>query len=151
MTAGAEDQVITGLWQSRQVALVQGKGAPEICLSKEGDIMKKIIITLACSLVAQLAFGQPSSTDKKQTTTEPVTVTGAIITTIERGSAAMYQPSKTLIVNKDTPGRYVLEGPGRVLTKNGQVIRTAIKPGARVQIYYANQGSLRGIDHVVVD
>jgi len=113
--------------------------------------MKKIIITLACSLVAQLAFGQPSSTDKKQTTTEPVTVTGAIITTIEQGSAAIYQPPKTLIVSTDTPGRYVLEGPGRVLNRNGQAILTAIKPGARVQIYYANQGSLRGIDHVVVD
>jgi len=120
-------------------------------LIKKGGIMKKIIITLACSVVAQLAFGQPNSTDKRQTTAEPVTVTGTIITTIEQGSAAMYQPSKTLIVNKDTPGRYVLDGPGHVLNKNGQVVRTAIKPGARVQIYYANQRSLRGVDHVVVD
>ena len=113
--------------------------------------MTKTIIRLGCLLVAQLAFGQPNSTDKRQTTAEPVTVTGAIITTIEQGSAAMYQPSKTLIVKKDTPGRYVLEGPGHIFNKNGQVIRTAIKPGARVQIYYANQGTLRGIDHVVVD
>ena len=113
--------------------------------------MKKIIVTLACLLVAQLAFGQPNSIDKKQTTTEPVTVTGTIITTTEQGSAAIYQPSKTLIVNKDTPGRYVLDGPGHVLNKNGEVIRTAIKPGARVRIHYANQGSLRGVEHVVVD
>ena len=113
--------------------------------------MKRIIVTLACLLVAQLAFGQPNSIDKKQTTTEPVTVTGTIITTTEQGSAAIYQPSKTLIVNKDTPGRYVLDGPGHVLNKNGEVIRTAIKPGARVRIHYANQGSLRGVEHVVVD
>ena len=113
--------------------------------------MKKIIITLACGLVAQLAFGQPNSIDKKQTTAEPVTVTGTIITTIEQGSAAMYQPPKTLIVSTDTPGRYVLDGPGHVLNRNGQAILTAIKPGARVQIYYANQGSLRAVDHVVVD
>jgi hypothetical protein len=113
--------------------------------------MKKVIVTLACLLVAQLAFGQPNSTDKKQTTTEPVTVTGTFITTNEQGSAAVYQPPKTLVVNKDTPGRYVLEGPGHVLNKNGEVIRTAIKPGARVRIHYANQGSLRTVDHVVVD
>lgn len=113
--------------------------------------MKKIIVTLACMVVAQLAFGQPNSTDKRPTTTEPVTVTGTIITTTEQGLAAVYQPSKTLIVSKDTPGRYVLDGPGHVVDKNGQVIRTAIKPGARVQIYYANQGSLRTVDHVVVD
>ena len=113
--------------------------------------MKKIIVTLACLLVAQLAFGQPNSTDKGQTTTEPVTVTGTFITTTEQGSAAVYQPSKTLVVNKDTPGRYVLDGPGHVLNKNGEVIRTAIKPGARVRIHYANQGSLPAVDHVVVD
>ena len=113
--------------------------------------MKKIIVTLACLLVAQLAFGQPNSKDKKQTTTEPVTVTGTIITMIEQGSAAIYQPSKTLVVNTNSPGRYILDGPGHVLNKTGAVIRTAIKPGARVQIYYADQGSLRGVDHVVVD
>ncbi|MGC2354382.1 MAG: hypothetical protein WA496_13370 [Candidatus Udaeobacter sp.] len=113
--------------------------------------MKKIIVTLACLLVAQLAFGQPNSTDKTQTTTEAVTVTGTIITTTEQGSAAVYQPFKTLVVNKDTPGRYVLDGPGHVLNKNGEVIRTAIKPGAHVRIHYANQGSLRAVDHVVVD
>ena len=113
--------------------------------------MKKIIITLGCLLVAQLAFGQPNSTEKRQTTAEPVTVTETIIPTIEQGLAAVYQPSKTLIVNKDTPGRYVLDGPGHVVNKNGQVIRTAIKPGAHVQIFYANQGNLRTIDHVVVD
>ena len=113
--------------------------------------MKKAIVTLACLLVAQLAFGQPNSTNKKQTTTESVTVTGTFIPTGEQGSAAMYQPSKTLVVYKDTPGRYVLDGPGHVLNKNGEVIRTAIKPGARVQIYYANKGSSRAVDHVVVD
>ena len=114
-------------------------------------MMKKIIVTLACLLVAQLAFGQPNSIDNRQTTTEPVTVTGTFITTTEQGSAAVYQPFKTLVVSKGTPGRYVLEGPGHVLNKNGEVVRTAIKPGARVRIYYANQGSLRAVDHVVVD
>ena len=113
--------------------------------------MKRILITLACSLVAQLAFGQPNSIDKKQTTAEPVTVTGTIITTIEQGSAAVYQPPKTLVVNTNTPGRYVLDGPGHVLNKNGEVIRTAIKPGTHVRVYYANMGDLRMVDHVVVD
>jgi hypothetical protein len=114
--------------------------------------MKKIIVTLACLLVAQLAFGQPNSIDKKQTTAEPVTVTGAIIKmTTEEGSAAIYQPFKTLVVSKDTPGRYVLEGPGHVVSKKGESIQTAIKPGARVRVYYANVGGLRMLDHVVVD
>ena len=120
--------------------------------------MKKTIAALACcALLAPLAFTQTGSEGKKQgtTSTEGVTVTGTIlkITTAE-GSAANYQPSKTLVVREDrsnTPGTYVLNGRGHVLNKNGEVIRTAIKPGAHVRIYYANEGDLRIVDHVVVD
>jgi len=116
--------------------------------------MKKIIVTLACLLIAPLAFAQPHSKRARQTTTtieQPVTVTGAIITAPEEGLAASYQPFKTLVICKDTPGRYVLDGPGHVVDRNGQAIQTAIKPGAHVQVYYANMGDLRMIDHVVVD
>jgi hypothetical protein len=117
--------------------------------------MKKTIVALACcALLAPLAFAQPSSTNKKQTTTEAVTVTGAIIKmTAEEGAAASYQPVRTLVVREDNSkntGRYVLNGRGHVLNKNGEVIKTAIKPGARVRVYYANTGDLRAIDHVVL-
>jgi hypothetical protein len=107
-------------------------------------------------LIAPLAFAQPSSTDKKQgaTTTEPVKVTGTIIRMmIEEGAAASYQPAKTLVVREDrsnNPGRYVLNGRGHVVNRAGEVIQTAIKPGARVRVYYADMGDLRMIDRVVV-
>jgi hypothetical protein len=116
--------------------------------------MKKTIVTLACMLIAPLAFAQTGSTHKKHTTTaieQPITVTGRIITTTDEGLAANYQPFKTLIVTKDTPGRYVLDGPGHVVNTNGEVIRTAIKPGSHMRVYYVNTGGLRMIDHVVVD
>ncbi len=107
--------------------------------------MKKIIVTLGCVLIALMAFAQPSSTDKKQ---------GAIIRTmIEEGAAASYQPAKTLVVREDrsnNPGRYVLNGRGHVVNKAGEVIQTAIRPGARVRVYYADMGDLRMIDRVVV-
>jgi hypothetical protein len=116
--------------------------------------MKKSTIALACLLFAPLALAQPNSANKKQTTTEPVTVTGAVIKmTTEEGAAASYQPLKTLVVREDksnNPSRYVLNGPGHVRNKAGEVIQTAIKPGSRVRIYYANTGDLRMIDHVVV-
>jgi hypothetical protein len=116
---------------------------------------KPIAILICCALVAPLAFAQPNSKGKPQETTEPITVTGTIIKmTTEDGSAANYQPVKTLVVREDrsnTPGSYVLNGPGHVLDKNGEVIRTAIKPGAHVRIYYAQAGDLRMVDHVVVD
>jgi hypothetical protein len=118
--------------------------------------MKKIAITLGCVLIAPLAFAQPNSTDKQQraTTAEPVEVTGTIIRKmIAEGAAASYQPSKTLVIREDNAndaGRYVLNGRGHVVNKAGEIVQTAIKPGTRVRVYYADMGDLRMIDHVVV-
>ena len=117
--------------------------------------MKRTIVTLVVMLIAPLAFAQTSSTHKRQaTTTESITVTGTIIPTPEEGAAAGYQPAKTFVVREDKsnyPGRYVLNGPGHVVDKNGQVVQTAIKPGAHVRVYYVNTGDSRVVDHVVVD
>ena len=118
---------------------------------------KPITILICCALLAPLAFAQPESKGKGQgaSTTEEITVTGTIIKmTSEEGSAANYQPVSTIVVREDrsnTAGSYVLNGPGHVVDKNGEVIRTAIKPGAHVRIYYAQTGDLRTVDHVVVD
>ena len=121
--------------------------------------MKKMVVTLACVLIVPLAFAQTSSTGKGQkgqgaTTAETVTVTGTIVKmTTEEGAAASYQPTKTLVVREDSsnaPGTYVLKGPGHVVDKAGKVIQTAIKPGARVRVYYINEGDSRVVNHVVV-
>ena len=120
--------------------------------------MKKPITILICgALFAPLAFAQPESKGKgqKAATTEEITVTGKIIKmTSEEGSAANYQPVKTLVVREDSsnsPGNYVLNGPGHVFDKNGEAIRTEIKPGAHVRIYFSDLGNVRMVDRVVVD
>ena len=119
--------------------------------------MKKTIVTLACALLAPLAFAQTGSKGTKQgtTTAEPITVTGTIISmTTEEGAAASYQPVKTLVVREDSsnkPGTYVIRGPGRVMNKAGQPIRTAIKPGVRVRVVYVNMGNSRVVDSVIVE
>ena len=118
---------------------------------------KSITILVCCALLAPLAFAQPESKGKGQgtSTAEEITVTGTIIKmTSEDGSAANYQPAKTLVVREDrfnTPGSYVLNGRGHVVNKKGEVIQTAIKPGTHVRIYYANAGDSRVVDRVVVD
>ena len=122
--------------------------------------MKKIIVTLAFALIVPLAFAQTSSTGKGQkgqgaATVEPITVTGTTISmTTEEGTTASYQPVKTLVVREDSsnkPGTYVIRGPGHVLNKAGEPIRTAIKPGTRVRVYYMNVGNSRVVDHVMVE
>jgi hypothetical protein len=127
---------------------------------KQGGItVKKTIVTLVCALIVPLAFAQTSSTAKKHkrhvttTTTEPITVTGTYIA-MEEGAAASYQPARTLVVRTDgsnNPDRYVLQGPGAVVNKRGQVIRTPIKPGTRVHVFYTAVGETRVVDHVVVE
>jgi hypothetical protein len=122
-------------------------------------MFKKTIVILACgALIAPMAFAQMRSTHKKQTTAateQPITVTGTIIKmTTGEGSAANYQPFKTLVVREDrsnTPGSYVLSGPGHVVNKNGKVIQTAIKPGTHVRVFYVSTGDSRVVDHVVID
>jgi hypothetical protein len=117
-------------------------------------MFKKALVILACGvLIAPVAFSQPKQ--KASDTEQGVTVTGTIIKmTTGDGSAANYQPLKTLVVREDrsnTPGSYVLNGPGHVVNKNGEVIQTAIKPGTHVRVYYVNTGDSRIVDHVVVD
>ncbi len=122
-------------------------------------MIKKTIVILACgALIAPVALAQTRSTHKRQTaatTEQPITVTGTVIKmTTGEGSAASYQPFKTLVVREDrsnTPGSYVLNGPGHVVNKNGEVIQTAIKPGTHLRVYYVNTGDSRIVDHVVVD
>jgi len=112
--------------------------------------MKKTIVVLACcALFAPLAFAQTKTT----TTTETITVTGRIVTESADGSAANYQPARTLVIREDKsnkPGEYVLNARGNVVDKRGDTVKTAVKPGTRVRVYYTNVGHQRVIDHVVV-
>src|SRR5207237_7842135 len=117
--------------------------------------MRKTVVILACcALIAPVAFTQ---TRKKQTITteQPITVTGTVVkTTSEEGAAANYQPFKTLVVREDhsnRPGTYRLEGAGHIVNRKGELVQTAIKPGARVHVYFVDAGGSRVIDHVVVD
>ena len=62
--------------------------------------------------------------EKATTTTEGITVTGTVIKmTTEEWSATKYQPVETLVVFQDrsnTPGSYVLNGPGHVVNKTAK-------------------------------
>jgi len=113
-------------------------------------IVKNTIIgTACCALIAPLAFGKDS---QAVTFENGVTVTGtAPVTTVEQGEAASYQPPGTLVVRNDGSGYYVLDGRGHVFDSKGQRVQSRIRPGAHLQVYFANNRGVRTIDHVVVD
>lgn len=113
-------------------------------------IVKKTMIGIACcALVAPLAFGKAS---EAVTFEKGVTVTGtAPVTTVERGEAASYQPPKTLVIRNEGSGLYVLDGRGHVFNSKGKRVESRVRPGAHVQVYFANNRGVRTIDHVIVD
>ena len=73
---------------------------------------KPLAILTCCAVLTSVAFAQTGSkgTSKATSSSEAITVTGTIIKmTTAEGSAANYQPAKTLVVREDgsnTPGSY---------------------------------------------
>ena len=118
-------------------------------------MVRKVIVAIACALLAAPAFAQTTTTTTRRTTAitsvEGVTVTAPSISSQE-GSAASYQPPGTLVIRTDSgnPERFDSFGPGLVYDKFGRPVRGPIKPGARVVVFYGNDGYTRLIDHIVV-
>jgi hypothetical protein len=119
-------------------------------LTGGGIMVKKTIIALACVLMASSVFAQ-TTTRTRLTTVEGVTVTAPVMSA-QGGTAASYQPPGTLVIRTDSanPERFDSFGPGVVFDKFGRPFRGSIQPGARVVVFYANDGYTRLVDHIVV-
>ncbi|TMP96812.1 MAG: hypothetical protein E6L07_04225 [Verrucomicrobia bacterium] len=113
--------------------------------------MKRTIIALVCALVAPVAFAQTSTTTTEQTTTEPTTTTQTTTTTTA-GTVTTYEPGKTIVVKSDEgPVSFALGTAARIVNGAGHVVKSALRPGQRVHVYYTGTGETRVVDHVVVD
>src|SRR5437899_6714008 len=116
-------------------------------------MMKKTIVTLACALIAPLAFAQTSTTTTEQTTTatQPTTTTETT-TTYTAGTVTTYEPGKTIVVKSDQgPVSFALGTAARVVNGAGHVVKSALRPGQRVRVYYTGTGDTRAVEHVVVE
>ena len=105
-------------------------------------MVKTTINTLACALIATLAFAQTSTTTKKETTTGSGTVT-------------TFEPGEIIVVGSESGHdtfSYVLDDAVRYVNKAGkQIDERLIKPGSRVHVYYDNTGETPVVNRVVVD
>jgi hypothetical protein len=119
--------------------------------------MKRTILSLACALIAPVAFAQTSTTTTEKTTTKPSTATTmetTTTTTTTEGKVTTFTPGKTIVVKTTAvdPISYVLGKTVRYVNKAGEEIETSmIKPGARVHVYYDGTGETRVVNRVVVD
>jgi ABC-type Fe3+-hydroxamate transport system substrate-binding protein len=118
--------------------------------------MKRTILSLACALIAPLAFAQTSTTTtEKSTTTKPTTATTTeTTTTTTDGTVTTFTPGKTIVVKTTAvdPISYALGKTVRYVNKAGTEIEASmIKPGARVHVYYDGTGETRVVNRIVVD
>jgi hypothetical protein len=116
--------------------------------------MKRTILSLACALIAPLAFAQTSTTTSETTTTKPGMTTTETTTTTTDGTVTTFTPGKTIVVKTTAldPISYVLGKTVHYVNKAGKEIEASmIKPGARVHVYYDGTGETRVVNRVVVD
>jgi len=75
--------------------------------------MKRIIVSLACALIAPLAFAQTSTTTTETTRTNPATgTTTETTTTYSSGTVTTYEPGKTIVVkSEEGPVSFALGTP----------------------------------------
>jgi hypothetical protein len=116
--------------------------------------MKRTILSLACALIAPLAFAQTSTTTSETTTTNPATTTTETTTTTTDGTVTTFTPGKTIVVKTTAmdPISYMLGKTVHYVNKAGREIEASmIKPGTRVHVYYDGTGETRVVNRVVVD
>src|ERR1700736_5715300 len=115
--------------------------------------MKKSILTMACAMIAPLAFAQTSSTTTEQTTTtNPATTTTETTTTYTAGTVTTYEPGKTIVVkSEEGPVSFALGTAARVVNGAGHVVSSALKPGQRVRVYYTGPTEHRTVERVIVE
>src|SRR5438067_12750091 len=144
---------IPSKYKSRQfvIRLCLGPVAGAQLKQDRESIMKKSLITMACALVAPVAFAQTSTTVTEQTTSAPVTTTTS--TTYETGTVTTYTPGKTIVVNRERTGpvSFALGTASRVVDATGKIITAPLRAGQKVRVYYTGTGDTRVVERVQVE
>jgi hypothetical protein len=113
--------------------------------------MKRTILTVACALVAPLAFAQTSTTTTERTTTAPGVTTTETTTTYD-GTVTTFTPGKTIVVRREgvtEPVTYTLSKKVVYVTRSGREIKE-IRPGVRVHFEY-EPGETHVVNRIMVD
>src|SRR5436190_16331452 len=116
-------------------------------------IVKKIMIVLACALIAPLAFAQTSTTTTEQTTTatQPTTTTETT-TTYSAGTVTTYEPGKTIVVKSEQgPVSFALGTAARIVNGAGKIVTAPLRSGQKVRVYYTGTGDTRVVERVQVE
>lgn len=113
--------------------------------------MNKAIVSIACAVIAPVAFAQTSTTTQETTTTAPATTTTES-TTYSSGTVTTYEPGKTIVVKSpEGPVSFVLGTAARVVDGAGKIVTAPLRSGERVRVYYTGPTEKRVVERVVVE
>jgi hypothetical protein len=114
--------------------------------------MKKSIITLACAMIAPIAFAQTSTTTTEETTTAPATTTTTTATTYSAGTVTTYEPGKTIVVkSSEGPVSFALGTAARIVDGAGKIVTAPLRSGQKVRVYYTGPTEKRVVERVIVE
>src|SRR5213593_2659069 len=114
--------------------------------------MKKSMITLACAMIAPIAFAQTSTTTTEETTTAPATTTTTTATTYSAGTVTTYEPGKTIVVkSSEGPVSFALGTAARIVDGAGKIVTAPLRAGQKVRVYYTGPTESRTVERVIVE
>ena len=114
--------------------------------------MKNTIITLACAMIAPIAFAQTSSTTTEQTTTTAPATTTETTTTYSAGTVTTYEPGKTIVVKSEQgPVSFALGTAARIVDGAGKIVTAPLRSGQKVRVYYTGPTESRTVERVIVE
>jgi len=127
--------------------------------TKKGEIMKKLLLSIALAMVASFAWGQTTRQPlmKTQDVPQQRTTTATTTTTEGSGTITEFSPGSTIVLKESTGPRHYRFGKtvtyvtrsGKVL--NADTVRTRIKVGVPVRVHYTGMGDNMMVDRVILD
>jgi len=127
--------------------------------TKKGEIMKKLLLSIALAMVASFAWGQTTRQPlmKTQDVPQQRTTTATTTTTEGTGTITEFSPGSMIVLKESTGPRHYRFGKtvtyvtrsGKVL--NADTVRTRIKVGVPVRVHYTGTGDNMMVDRVILD
>jgi hypothetical protein len=133
--------------------------------TKKGEIMQKILLSIAVLVVASFASGQTTrqplmNMNERQPTQQmqrPTTTSQTTSTTDASGTITEYTPGSAIVLRESSgPVRYRFGKTVTYVTRSGRVldentVRTRIKVGVPVRVHYVGTGTNMMVDRVILD
>jgi len=127
--------------------------------TKKGEIMKKLLLSIALAMVASLAWGQTTRQPlmNVQQVPQQRTTTATTTTTEGSGTITEFSPGSTIVLKESTgPRHYRFGKTVTYVTRSGKVlnedtVRTRIKVGVPVRVHYTGTGDNMMVDRVILD